>query len=890
VNREQRRAAKSLGKAPPPTSARPAGSTRPIAEQFAAAFAHHQAGRLAEAETLYRQICAIDPRHVESLHFLGVIAGQAGRNDIAIELIGKALAIAPDHAEAHYNLGHALARENRPDQAAAHYQRVLAIRPRAAEVHYSLGLVLLGQGKSTQATACFEQALALKPTYHEAHHNLGYMLKEQGRLEEAARRYERALALKPDFAEAHNGLGAVLLLQSRLAEATACCERALALRPDFAQAHCNLGGVFAQQGRLDEATACFERALALMPGFSEAHCNLGGVFTRQGRLDQAMACFERALALKPDFAEALTGRGIALRDLRRPAEALASFEHALALKPDYADALNNRGLALRDLRRSAEALASFEATLAIRPDDVDALHNRGIAFRDLGLAAEALASFDAALAIKPDNGDFLCSRGIALRDLQRPAAALVSFDKAIAIKPDHQLAFGGMAEAALAACDWARTATLAGEVKARIAQPGASIAPFTLLGYGSDPLLQLGCAKKSIRDKVPVPAQPLWTGAIYRHDKVRIAYLSADFRRHAVSLLMAELFELHDRAHFEVLGISFGLDDQSSTRARVMRAFDQFHDVRSKSDLDVAKLLNDLQVDIAIDLNGHTHGARPGILAHRPAPVQASYLGYPGTMGADFIDYLIADKTVLPFDQQPFYTEKIVHLPDCYWVTDSKLEIAARTPTRREVGLPDEGFVFCCFNNNYKVAASIFDVWMRLLGAVEGSVLWLLPTNGDAEASLRREAAARGIDSTRLVFAERLKLDEHLALHRLADLFLDTLPYNAHTTASDALWAGLPLLTCRGASFVGRVATSMLHAVGLPELATDDLDEYEALALRLASDASLLGDFRRRLEQNRSTCPLFDTDRFRRHIESAYTTMWELQQRGESPRSFSVEP
>jgi protein O-GlcNAc transferase len=781
MNREQRRAAKSQGKASP-------GHPPSIAEQFAAAFSHHRAGRLAEAESLYRQICAIDPGHVDSLHFLGVLAAQAGRNDVAIELIGKALALKPDHAEAHYNLGNIFTRENRLDQAAAHYRQVLAIRPRSAEAHYSLGLALLGQRKSTPAMACFEQALRLKPAYHEAHYNLGHMLKEEGRLAEAAQHYERALALKPDFADAHNGLGAVLLLQGRSAEAMACCERALALRPDFAQAHCNRGGVFAQQGRLDQATASFERALALMPGFAEAHCNLGGVFTRQGRLEEALACFDRALALEPGFAEARNGRGIALRELRRPAEALASFEQALA------------------------------------------------------------------------------------------------------VMPEHRYALSGMADAALAICDWARTARLAGELETHIAQRRSVISPFALLGYGSDPSSQLQCARMFIADKLPVRPQPLWTGTIHRHDKIRIAYLSADFYRHATAFLMAELFELHDRARFEVLGISFGRDDQSDMRARLVRAFDQFHDVRAKSDLDAAKLLNDLQVDIAIDLKGHTQNARPGILAHRPAPVQVSYLGYPGTMGADFIDYVIADKTVLPFDQQPFYAEKIVHLPDCYQVNDSRREIAARTPTRREAGLPEEGFVLCCFNNSYKITAPVFDVWMRLLSAVGGSVLWLLQDNSDAQENLCKEAAARGIDPTRLVFAGRLKLEEHLARHRLADLFVDTLPVGAHTTASDALWAGLPLLTCRGASFVGRVAASLLYAAGLPELVTSDLGEYEALALRLATDASLLRGLRHRLAQNRAACPLFDTDRFRRHIEGAYTTMWELQQRGESPRSFSVEP
>ena len=858
MDREQRRAAKSSGKAAPGprTPAEPTGPSAAIAAQFAAAFAHHQAGRLTEAERLYRQIRATDPGHVDSLHFLGMLAGQTGRNDLAMELIGQALALKPDYAGAHYNLANVLAKEGRLDQAEAHYRRVLALAPDFVEAHYSLGLALLRLGKSAPATTCFERALALRPAYHEAHYNLGYLRKEAGRLKEAARHYRHALELKPDFGEAHNALGTVLALQDRLAE----------------------------------ATACFERALALMPNFAQAHCNLGGVLAQQHQLDEAMAAFDRALALQPRFIEALNGRGLALRDSQRPADALAAFEQALAIKPDYADALNNRGLALQALRRPDAALACFDQTLAIRPDDAGAWYNRGNALQDLKRSPEALASYDQALAIKPDYVGALFNRGLTLRDLQRPAAAVASFDQVLALEPNHRYALGGKAEAALAGCDWSRTATLAGELAGHIAQRRSIIPPFTLLGYGSAAALQLKCARSFIEDKIPAPQQSQWTGAIHHHDRLRIAYLSSDFRHHPVSFLTAELFELHDRTHFEVLGISFGPDDGSDSRARLMRAFDQFHDVRTQSDPDVAKLLSDLEVDIAVDLNGHTHGARSGILARRPAPIQVSYLGYPGTMGAAYIDYLVADPVVLPFDQQPFYTEKIVHLPDCYWVTDSKLRIAARTPTRREVGLPEKGFVFCCFNNNYKITSPVFDVWMRLLAAVEGSVLWLLPANSEAPDNLRRETAARGIDPARLVLAERLKLPEHLALHRLADLFVDTLPYNAHTTASDALWAGLPVLTCRGNSFVGRVAASMLQAVGLPELVTNDLDEYQALALRLATDAPLLGSLRRRLEQNRATCALFDTDRLRRHIESAYTTMWELQRRGERPRSFSVEP
>jgi predicted O-linked N-acetylglucosamine transferase (SPINDLY family) len=324
-------------------------------------------------------------------------------------------------------------------------------------------------------------------------------------------------------------------------------------------------------------------------------------------------------------------------------------------------------------------------------------------------------------------------------------------------------------------------------------------------------------------------------------------------------------------------------------RGRIAAACDHFHDVRGDSDGAIAQQLRELEIDIAVDLKGFTQDSRPEIFAHRPTPIQVSYLGYPGTIGADFLDYVLADETVAPFDRAPFYSERIVHLPDCYQVNDRQRAVAATTPTRHDAGLPDEGFVFCCFNNNYKIRQPVFEVWMRLLAKVPGSVLWLLRDNPAAERNLRKEAAARGVDPVRLVFAGRAKLEDHLARHRLADLFLDTLPYNAHTTASDALWAGLPVVTCQGNAFAGRVAASLLKAVGLPELVTHSLADYEALALRLAGDAEKLKSTRETLARNRLSQPLFDTDRFRRGIEAAYRQMWETWQRGDPAGPFRVD-
>ena len=410
------------------------------------------------------------------------------------------------------------------------------------------------------------------------------------------------------------------------------------------------------------------------------------------------------------------------------------------------------------------------------------------------------------------------------------------------------------------------------------------------MAVSPSPEEQLRCTQLHLKDKLPARPAPLWQGARYAHDRIRLAYLSADFNEHATAQLAAGLFERHDRRRFEVIGISYGRDDGSPMRRRLAAGFERFVDVRMKGDAEVAALLREMEVDIAVDMKGHTTDSRLGILAHRPAPVQASFLGFPGTTGADFIDYLFADRFVLPEAESRCYAEKVVWLPDCYQVNDATRRIAPPPLTRAAAGLPAEGFVFCSFNNSYKITTAVFDVWMRLLAQLPGSLLWLLEDNRDASRNLRREAQGRGIDPQRLVFAPRLPHTEHLARQGLADLFLDTLPLNAHTTASDALWAGLPLLTCAGASVGGRVAGSLLHAVGLPELVTHSLQDYEALALKLARESWLLAELKAKLARNRASEPLFDTDRFRRNIELAYTAMWEAAQRGEPPQAFAVDP
>ena len=565
------------------------------------------------------------------------------------------------------------------------------------------------------------------------------------------------------------------------------------------------------------------------------------------------------------------------------ADALQSYNEALRLKPDLLEALHNRGVVLQSLNRFEAALAGYDRTIAIKPDFPEALNNRGSTLRALGRLEEALTSFERALAIKPAYAVALYNRGVTQWELGQFDASLASYEAALAA--GHPSAFNAVAYAALHLCRWNRSQTISNEIAPRLAGGQAALVPFVMLGYGGDAALQLRCAQAFVRDRIP--ARPALLSAAVRRAKIKLAYLSNHFRRHAIAALIANLLERHDRDRFELFGISLGPDDGSVMRMRLAQAFDHFLDVSGKGEAEIAHLLTSHGIDIAIDLGGHAGGGGLGALSYRPCPVQVSYLGFPGPSGADFIDYVIADSVVLPFAEQDFYTERIVHLPHTYQANDPTRPIVA-APSRAEAGLPEQGFVFCCFNNNWKITEPVFAIWMGLLAAIPDSVLWLMAANPGARENLCREATARGIASDRLVFADFSDPEIHLARHRLADLFLDTLPYNAHTTASDALWAGLPVVTCRGSTFCGRVAASLLEAAGLPELVTGDLEGYEALALRLARDKPLLHSMRQRLERNRLIHPLFDADLFRRHIEAAYVRMWEIATNGDTPQNFSV--
>ena len=712
----------------------------------------------------------------------------------------------------------------------------------------------------------------------------------RARLDDAERGCRGILAELPRQTGALHLLGVIEARRGRSQAALELIGLVTRIEPDNPAAHSDLGNVLRSLRRHSDAITSFDRALALVSDYPDAHNNRGVALHEMGRHEEALLGFGRALALKPDYVQAFYNRGNALQALKRPLEALESYERALSLKPRYPEALNDRGNALRTLKRFGEALESYGRALTLDPRYVEAHNNLGNVLRDLGRHAEALESYDAALALWPQSADVRYNRGVALESLGRYGDAAQCYATLLEGTPDYPFAKGRLHYTRTLCCDWSQFAQSARSIEQDVRDGKRAAEPFIYQAISASPRDLRRCAEIYAAARFPFDtSRPTFWGS-HSDLRIRVGYVSGEFREHATSSLMAGLFERHDRAGFRLYAFDTGWDDASAMRGRIDRAFDEVVDLSGVGDREAAAIVSSKQIDILVDLNGYFGRARPGIFCHRPCAIQVNYLGFPGTLGLACYDYIVADRHVIAPGEEAFYAEKIVYLPDSYQANDPSRRIADRTPARADVSLPDAAFVFCCFNNSYKITPEIFDIWMWLLAMVPHSVLWLLESHADAPRNLRHEAENRGVAPERLVFAPRLDPAEHLARHRLADLFLDTLPSNAHTTASDALWAGLPVLTCMGSAFAGRVAGSLLEAVGLPGLITHSLEDYERKALELAGNPEQLRGLRATLMRNRATHALFDTDRFRRHIESAYATMWERHRQGLAPLSFAVRP
>lgn len=665
-------------------------------------------------------------------------------------------------------------------------------------------------------------------------------------------------------------------------------KQSLALLPDRASTLTNLSATQFKLKKYSEAKTAAEKAIFIEGGNSEAYLNLGLIEKEFKQFESSIILFDKAITLNSHYHEAWSNKGNVLSELKRHNEAIAHFDKALSLKPDYVEAWSNKGATLHALKRYDEAIAHYDKALSLNPDYVEAWSNKGVTLHELNRYDEAIAHYDKALSLNPGYAEASLNKGNTFNKLKRYDQVITCYDKALRLKPDIDWIYGYLLHAKMKVCLWTDLDNSLETISKKIAAKEKAAFPFALLTANDDACLHKQAAQIFSNNKYPVNQSLGAIEKISNKKKIRIGYFSPDFKNHPVSLLTAELFELHNKDHFEIFAFSFGLDDQSPMRHRLSQAFNQFIDVSEMSDIEIASLSRELQIDIAVDLCGYTADNRTGIFAYRAAPIQVSYIGYLGTMGADYMDYLIADKTIVPSGSEPFYSEKIAYLPS-YQVNDRKRVISDRIFTREELGLPENGFVYCCFNNNYKILPNVLDGWARILKAVDDSVLFLYADNEWAQNNLQKEIEARGIDGARLVFGKRIAIEDYLARYRACDLFLDTFPYNAGTTASDALWVGLPVLTLAGKSFASRVAASLLNAIGLPELITNNSDEYESMAIELAKNPQKLQSIKRNLENNRSRMPLFDTPLFAKNLEAAYTEMYRRYQADLQPYHILID-
>jgi predicted O-linked N-acetylglucosamine transferase (SPINDLY family) len=688
------------------------------------------------------------------------------------------------------------------------------------------------------------------------------------------------------------GLG--LHQAGRLAEAESRYAAALTAEPGFHPALYLMGLLRLQRRDFGAALEFLSRAIATAPGPLPAvlQASRGEALLQLDRARGALADFDKALAADPGLAAAWNNRGLALTALRRHDEALASFDRALALAPHSGQVHNNRGDSLRELRRYDEALRSFDQALAIDPSDWGSLNNQAIALTFMRRIDEALESYTKALALEPNIPAALHARGNLLWSSKAQLApAIADLERLVKVAPDFPFARGSLMRLTMTAARWDDYDNQKALLDAGVRADKPVVEPFIYLALSDEPADLERCARLYARSRFPAQAPlcrpPLSKPGTRKAGRIRVGYVCGEFRAHATLYLMAGLFEAHDKSAFEIFAFDNGGGDNSPLRARFEAAVERIVDITALSDAQAAARIRAEEIDILVDLNGYSGNQRLGVFAFRPAPVQVSYLAYPGTLGAPYIDYILADRVVIPESAAKYYSEKIAWLPHSYQINDGK-RVIAETPDRAQAGLPPDGFVLCNFNHANKFTPATFTLWMRILDQVPGSCLWLLAPDPLAQENLRQEARRRGIEPERLVFAESLPFEKHLARLGLADLFLDGLPYGAHTTASDALWAGLPLITCRGKAFAGRVAASLLEAVGLPELVTENAADFEALALRLAREPRLLDAMRKKLAQARNGTPLFDTARTTRDIETAWRMMFDRQ--AQKPESFAVPP
>ncbi|MFM1806888.1 MAG: hypothetical protein RL212_1147 [Pseudomonadota bacterium] len=749
------------------------------------------------------------------------------------------------------------------------------------------GIKYLQNSQLHDAENSFLESLKLLPNRESSLNNLAATQIKLKKFDEAEINLKKIISINNRSIDLWVNLGLLYLEKNQPMQAISFFENCIELDPQNIVAWKLIAQTYDENKWPNKAISCFKKILQISHNDLDALIGIGAILNDLKEFDEAIRYHQLAIEAYPGSSSAYINNGVAFHGIKKFGEALHNYAQAIDLNPFDPEIFLNMGVTLQELKRYDEAISHYDKALSLKPDYAEGWSNKGNALQELKRYDEAISHYDKALSLKPDYAEGWSNKGNALNSLKRHSQSAKCYLKALEFKVDDSYLLGQAHHQMMLECDWTNYEKNINEIFHLVDERRKGAEPFGFQGIADTEELLKKCAEVYSNDKFPA-LDHLSEFIQYKHHKIRIGYLCGEFREQATSILMTRVWELHDKSNFEIFAFDNGWDDGSDYRQRIEKAFTKIFDISDTSDLEVAKLIQANEIDILVNMNGFFGAERQLVFSYKPAPIQVNYLGFPGTIGIDYIDYIIADKVVIPEGSRKHYIEKLAYLPNSYQANDDKRKISDSKFSRVQLGIPEDAFVFACFNNNYKITPAIFDSWMRILSHTPGSVLWLLADNPKAMDNLIREAAARGIDCLRLIFANRLPISEHLARHGLADLFLDTLPYNAHTTCSDALWAGLPVLTLMGHTFPGRVAASLLSAVGLSELIANTQEEYVSLAIELATNRKKLDGIRERLAKNRLTAPLFNSTLFAKNLETVYIKMYERHLEGLLPECINI--
>ncbi|KAH7285298.1 hypothetical protein KP509_33G021300 [Ceratopteris richardii] len=825
----------------------------------------------------------IDPQFAECYGNMANAWKEKGNIDLAIQYYSIAIELRPRFCDAWSNLASAYMRKGMHREAEECCRQALSINPKLVDAYSNLGNLLKGRGLAQHAYLCYVEALRIQPTFAIAWSNLAGLFMEAGDYQKALSYYQEAIRLKPNFADAHMNKGNVLKLLGRPQDAILCYQKAIQIRPDHAVAYGNMASVYYEQNNLELAIMNYKQAILIDSAFLEAYNNLGNALKDAGKVDEAIVCYQACLQLQCNHPQALTNLGNIYMEANMINVAASFYKATLAVTTGLSAPYNNLATIYKQQGHYAEAIACYNEVLRLDPLATDGLVNRGNTLKEIGRMSEAIQDYIRAVTIRPTMPEGHANLASAYKDSGHVEAAIKSYKQALVLRPDFPEATCNLLHTLQCVCDWEDRKNNFIEIERIIRQQIKmqllpSVQPFHAIAYPIDPLLALDISRQYAKHSALVASR----------------YVSSDFGNHPLSHLMGSVFGMHNRENVEVFCYALSPNDGTEWRQRTASEAEHFKDVSSATSDVIARLIAEDQIQILINLNGYTKGARNEIFAMQPAPIQVSYMGFPSTTGADYIHYLVTDEFVSPTCYSHIYSEKLVHVPHCYFVNDYKQKNLDALdpncqPKRSDYGLPEDKFLFACFNQLYKIDPEVFLTWCRILKRVPNSAIWLLRFPAAGENRLRAYAMAEGVQSDQIIFTDVAVKNEHIRRSSLADLFLDTPLCNAHTTGTDILWAGLPMVTLPLEKMATRVAGSLCMATGLgEEMVVKSMEEYEERAVSLATNPLLLKSLRTRLQATRLTCPLFDTGRWVKNLERAYFKMWNLHCSGKPPQHFKV--